>query len=106
MLEVREVNPIKEEPKSINIRNSNRLEVRKAEKLMLDNKDMTAFMCIICSAMIVYLAIDKGLFRFANKIQLVVTVLVLIAALSCLMFSITQKIVKTCHKKAKEKSLS
>lgn len=96
------------EPEAMNIRNSSndRLEVRRVEKPLLDNRDMTAFMCIICSVLVIYLAIDKGLFKFANFIQLVVTVLLLISAMPYFFFTITQIIVKTCHKKAKEKSLS
>lgn len=98
MLDAREV---RTEPEVMELRSNKNIP----DKPMLDNRDMVAIMCIICSALITYLFIDKNEVIVGGIIQLSFVIMVQIAWQAVLMFWIAQKIVKFCHIRAKRKAV-
>ena len=84
---------------SINLRSP-----KKSEEPLLDNRDMCALMCIVCSALITYLMYANGKIICDNAIQLIITVVALVHFIWLGLFILTQKIVKICHIKAKRKA--
>ena len=94
------------EPEVNNIRGPkpDRLEIRESDKPFVDNRDMCGVLCIICSALITYLLCDKSVIIWSNKAQLATVVTALIFFIAFMLFWLTQKIVRTCHIRAKRKA--
>lgn len=93
-----EAKSVKTEPEVQNIRSC------ESDKPFLDNRDMCAFMCIICAALITYLLFDKEIFRCNGLIPHALVIVSLIYVIAAVLFWIAQKIVKTCQIKAKRKA--
>lgn len=98
-----------ETKKAKNLRKSNadRLEVaavKEPKKPMLDNKDMVAFLCIICAALMTYIFFDKSKVIIGSRIQLAFLVVVQIGYIALFLYWTTQKIVRTCYFRAKRKA--
>lgn len=101
----KELQRIGAEPEASNIRSTktNRLEVREPEKPLFDNRDMVAFLCIVCAALITNVL--SGYDWFADDgIRLVISIMFFILVISLGLFFITQKIVRACHVRAKRKA--
>lgn len=93
-----EATEIKTEPEVMNIRS----QKTEPEKPMLDNRDMCAFMCIICAALITYILSEK--IPYNDSVQFYGTIVCIIASMSLALFWLTQKIVRHCHIRAKRKA--
>lgn len=87
------------EIQSINLRSP------KVEKPMLDYKDMCLWMSTVCAALITYLFYENGLIiPFNELIRDAGTVVISIAVITLVLFTITNWIVKFCYYRTKRKA--
>lgn len=79
------------------------LRSKKADKPMLDYRDMCLLLCIICAALITYILSTHEWFA-DDSIGLAGSVVCFVLAISVSLYWLTQKIVCICYQRAKRKA--